>query len=357
MQHQQQRSPKTPPRRKLEDVTCTKCAQCFRTAEELLHHSCTHTTMKIPVFCCPYCNYVAQSDSRLLDHIKAHAPTKAYRCELCGYRGNTVRGMRMHGKTHIDAGQLFTDDHMIEYHEPPLIPKRLRTVTENIAVNVTSDLLRADVGNIHQRKRTLSRCSSSSGGGGDGSATKSNVIEQIINRSMQNSCMICHMMFADYDALQKHMTLHVMEELNIRQQLDSKSTSTDSKKSTDHTIDTILGTTTTKANSADVKHDVTVKEECKVESSSRDDKTLIDNDDGDAMNKRRTSLSPKNDASPLKIETCNDVTDDRKENVNYCQQCDISFVYLATYIAHKKHYCSSHAAERLQQAPAASTDV
>ena len=35
-----------------------------------------------------------------------------------------------------------------------------------------------------------------------------------------------------------------------------------------------------------------------------------------------------------------------KQSPKYCKQCDISFMYLSSFIAHKKYYCSSHAAER-----------
>ena len=340
-QQQPQRSPlAASPRNRLDDVVCTKCSKSFASSDELLHHGCTHTTMKIPVFCCPYCSYVAQSDSRLLDHIKAHAPTKAYRCELCGYRGNTVRGMRMHGKTHIDAGEVFTDEHMTEYHEPPLIPKRLRTVTENVEVNVTSDLLHASVGNIHRRKRTRSS--------GGGYTKQGSAIDHMINKTMQNACVICHMMFDDYDALRKHMNLHVVDELNFRKQLDSKSTSTDSKKSTNYNIDTILGTPT-KANSADLKCDVTT---CKSEGPDCADPESSSEIE---IDRHGTPHSPTSDAPPThevvtspdaETTTPDDDSANRREQVNYCKQCDISFVYLATYIAHKKHYCSSHAGER-----------
>ena len=43
----------------------------------------------------------------------------------------------------------------------------------------------------------------------------------------------------------------------------------------------------------------------------------------------------------------------------YCEQCDITFMYSSTFIAHKKYYCSSHAGERTDAAtrPSAATGV
>ena len=35
-----------------------------------------------------------------------------------------------------------------------------------------------------------------------------------------------------------------------------------------------------------------------------------------------------------------------RHSPKYCKQCDISFMYLSSFIAHKKYYCSSHACEK-----------
>ena len=84
---------------------CHYCGNCYSTNRLLKRHYCKANSVQIPLLRCPYCEYITQSDNKLVDHIKMHAPTRAYKCTLCGYRGNTVRGMRMHGKTHLDAGE------------------------------------------------------------------------------------------------------------------------------------------------------------------------------------------------------------------------------------------------------------
>ena len=84
---------------------CHYCGNCYSTNRLLKCHYCKANSMQIPLLRCPYCEYITQSDNKLVDHIKMHAPTRAFKCTLCGYRGNTVRGMRMHGKTHLDAGE------------------------------------------------------------------------------------------------------------------------------------------------------------------------------------------------------------------------------------------------------------
>ena len=85
---------------------CHYCGNCYSTNRLLKRHYCKANSVQIPLLRCPYCEYITQSDNKLVDHIKMHAPTRAFKCTLCGYRGNTVRGMRMHGKTHLDAGKV-----------------------------------------------------------------------------------------------------------------------------------------------------------------------------------------------------------------------------------------------------------
>ena len=85
---------------------CQYCGNCYASNRLLKLHYCKVNPVHIPLLRCRNCEYITQSENRLLDHIKAHAPTRAFKCTLCGYRGNTVRGMRMHGKTHLDAGKI-----------------------------------------------------------------------------------------------------------------------------------------------------------------------------------------------------------------------------------------------------------
>ena len=139
---------------------CLQCSQVFPSVRLLKSHVCSASSstrtqhspsnggtassrlsqIHVPMLRCPYCEYVTQSDARLVEHIKAHAPTRAYKCALCGYRGNTVRGMRMHGKLHADGGEPFTDEHMLVVEQPALIPKRFRTTFGDASALTTGGL-------------------------------------------------------------------------------------------------------------------------------------------------------------------------------------------------------------------------
>ena len=138
---------------------CTQCQGRFPSARLLKLHLCPVAAVPIPLFRCPYCDFIAQSDGRLIEHIKAHAPSKAYRCTLCGYRGNTVRGMRMHGKTHIDSGENFTDDNMLEFEEPPLIPKRIKAVSiPDQPIDIEGEIMRLKNQPYKRRRSTKMYC-------------------------------------------------------------------------------------------------------------------------------------------------------------------------------------------------------
>ena len=277
-------------KREREELACRRCFRVFTNSDDLRRHDCRATpalatTMKIPVYCCPHCEFVASSDQRLLDHIKTHAPTKAYRCQLCGYRGNTVRGMRMHGKsTHMDAGERFTDDNIIEFHEPPLVPKRLRTTTESVEVHLMRGAhLPPPPATIdtNKRKRTTSTPVST----GDSLAHHNDVVP--VKRS--------------------------------------KPTVTSPKS---FKIANILGHDDRESNDS-TKY---------VGEAAKCDGLKMDTSQSEKTPAERNVKEEHDDTKPT-------------EAANYCKECDIPFVYLSTYLAHKKYYCSSHAKERKTASP------
>lgn len=371
-------------------LTPTECPHCdlsFVSIDELTKHLSTHTTMKIPMYCCPYCQYVAQSDSRLLDHIKSHAPTKAFRCTLCGYRGNTVRGMRMHGKSHLDAGENFSDENMVEYEEPPLIPKRLRTVTESISIATESFRI-----SPQDRKRSHS---------------KSEEMMSSRNRQGSHICVECNSTFTNTSKLRLHMQHHlqgkhfqchacnfttdVKAELINHVNMSHKSLvmasaiKNEGKNAQKYTIENLI-----KISPDGIEKDERVlTSERKDSSRSTPERERSPESDGTLRsNRMNESPSPEVQMSPVSktpdnlyndtttvhkaqspVTVPKDYTDNTKgfadmpgdnggtvvspqqacHHINYCSQCDIKFVYLSTFLAHKKYYCSSHAGERRPQ--------
>ena len=121
---------------------CDMCHSEYTSARHLKLHFCTGLAAQAPLLRCPYCEYVTQTENRLSEHMKVHVPTKAFKCTLCGYRGNTARGMRMHGKMHLENGEEFTDDNMLEFEEPPLVPVQRNGVCDKGPVDIETELIR-----------------------------------------------------------------------------------------------------------------------------------------------------------------------------------------------------------------------
>lgn len=50
---------------------------------------------------CPCCEVVSPTAAAAQRHMEAHSGVKAFRCTICRYRGNTLRGMRTHIRMHF----------------------------------------------------------------------------------------------------------------------------------------------------------------------------------------------------------------------------------------------------------------
>lgn len=400
-------------------MACTSCGNTFASAQLLKLHYCTGTMVHYPLFHCPYCDYIAQSDSRLVDHIKAHAPSKAYKCVLCGYRGNTVRGMRMHGKMHNDAGETFTDDSMIEYEEPPMIPKRLRSTGDAAFGDVEVDLIRLK-NEPYKRRRSRKAYEKS----------------EFCQGPAPTRCVECKEMFSDPDRFQVHMQTHVAEKIRAWKSCDlnpnsaadllllqaklypgsvkhlSQSTAEKSleiaESTQSHTIvkdsrdahsppgsavetgensaESILPASSIKEEQLDIdvvetscpptdaappedesQPDVEPHQQTNNNVEQSDDANLepplkpkeeivdveMDSDSSENPAKNASDQEVSSQSTDAALESSG-----KKENVpspelidngdlaKYCKQCNITFMYTSTFIAHKKYYCSSHAAER-----------
>ena len=436
--------------------SCVVCGNSYLSARLLRLHFCTGSSMHIPLFRCPYCDYIAQTDNRLVEHIKAHAPSKAYRCTICGYRGNTVRGMRMHGKMHIDAGESFTDENMLEYEEPPAIPKKFRSSADQSPLDIEAELLRLK-NEPYKRRRSrkaheksenqpLRRQSPSE------RLDSTETISEQYHKSMRAACQpeesvfpckACDFTCSDSSSLLYHMKMeHEISTTNDREgghtgppdnhegghasSPDNHNRTTQSTKAEPHTNSHIESPRPIIIEPVNVYAGDTVKVEkghspmaidppahlSKSEHVTRDVSPMMNGDaekhpppEHSTVNGRcvaspctspeqeeRATSSPRQSStsggarctptppshSPLPSPlvpppsqtasppppTLTTVTSDpldtveymeaahlavlqkKMARVKYCDQCDISFKYLSSFMAHKKYYCNSHAGER-----------
>lgn len=51
---------------------------------------------------CPCCDVVSPTATAAQRHMDSHSGVKAFRCTICRYKGNTLRGMRTHIRMHFE---------------------------------------------------------------------------------------------------------------------------------------------------------------------------------------------------------------------------------------------------------------
>lgn len=90
--------------------TCNKCSTSYRTIETFNAHQCAVPEISPRLLHCEECNFSTQSSRLFVEHSDAHQKVNvAYKCKLCGYHGNTLRGMRQHGRQHMLKNENFCD--------------------------------------------------------------------------------------------------------------------------------------------------------------------------------------------------------------------------------------------------------
>ncbi|XP_076648550.1 zinc finger protein ush isoform X2 [Halictus rubicundus] len=78
----------------------SRCTKCKAIIEPGSTHTCTSGTTG--GWRCPVCGAVSPTAGAAQRHMDAHQGVKAFRCTICRYKGNTLRGMRTHIKMHFE---------------------------------------------------------------------------------------------------------------------------------------------------------------------------------------------------------------------------------------------------------------
>ncbi|XP_006566425.2 zinc finger protein ush isoform X4 [Apis mellifera] len=78
----------------------SRCSKC----KTIIEPGTTHTCSSGPTggWRCPVCGAVSPTAGAAQRHMDAHQGVKAFRCTICRYKGNTLRGMRTHIKMHFE---------------------------------------------------------------------------------------------------------------------------------------------------------------------------------------------------------------------------------------------------------------
>lgn len=124
--------------------TCKQCSTSYRTIETFTAHTCTLPAASPPILQCDECSFTTQSSRILSEHADTHLKVNlVFKCKICGYHGNTMRGMRQHGRQHMMSGEEFCDDD-VESMELPITVQRVSApaLPMKIPTTVDEELLR-----------------------------------------------------------------------------------------------------------------------------------------------------------------------------------------------------------------------
>lgn len=252
--------------------------------------------------------------------METHTGVKAYRCTICRYKGNTLRGMRTHIRMHFDKR---SPDLQVGLFQ---ISSRIRGLCYiNVCTKLFSDFcVCLKVVLSFQEEKYISYILEDDG---------SNVMEVNV---------------APVAAATAATTAPVV--------IDDRAVSPASEGRTEplHHCPRCLYSSIYKANV--IRHIKLLHEdECLINGSC--EKNVIPEDEEEIIVKKE-AIEPEVIIAPVeeeikededvkpKVERESDILlEAAKPGPKYCKSCDISFNYYQTFIAHKKFYCSSHKGE------------
>lgn len=264
------------------DVDVRRCNKC-RGILEPGHHC------PVPGWKCPCCDVVSPTSNAAQRHMETHTGVKAYRCAICRYKGNTLRGMRTHIRMHFEKRSPdLQEEKYITYilEDDGAQPVEVNVSTGSVFQNVVDE-------------REISPSSESR------------------SESSPHQCNQCTYTSPYKANLIRH--LKMVHNNPPPQTFESVNGSSKSMPKLDE------------------------EEEIKVKKEAIEPEVIIASIDEPI---KREIIEPGSEEHRVKAEPEDELLQEgAKSGPKYCKSCDISFTYYSTFIAHKKFYCSSHAGE------------
>lgn len=81
---------------------CPRCRCAMPETLQAAHQCVTPSPTPSHGWKCPCCPVISPTAAAAQKHLESHVGIKAFRCTICGYRGNTLRGMRTHIRMHFE---------------------------------------------------------------------------------------------------------------------------------------------------------------------------------------------------------------------------------------------------------------
>ncbi|XP_018336554.1 zinc finger protein ush isoform X2 [Agrilus planipennis] len=269
------------------ELEIRRCSKCRAVAEP--GHQCPVTPGPLTGWKCPCCDVISPTSNAAQRHMDTHNGVKAYRCTICRYKGNTLRGMRTHIRMHFDK------------RSPDLQEEKyINYILEDDGTKIVEANMAPTLGTSGIEERTVS----------PGIESKIDIVHY---------CSHCSFSSSNKTSLIRH--IQVTHSPASAESLTNGSSEKNSRSMPALEED----------------------EEILVKKEAIEPEVIIAPMD-ETIKSEFSDTSPEN--TNTKSETEAEILKEAvKAGPKYCKSCDISFNYYSTYIAHKQFYCSSHAGE------------
>ncbi|XP_037958671.1 zinc finger protein ush [Teleopsis dalmanni] len=288
------------------------------------------TNLNQNTYKCLVCDVVSITANESRKHMETHGTVKAFRCIICRYKGNTLRGMRTHIRMHFDKK---TTDFNEENYMLCIMED------ENVEMTRSTPINQEQILQQQQQSFNCEICNYSS-------SYKGNVLRHI--RLVHSHANISESLAAspelgDLDISEENSVKNSFNGDNGIQDFTIKTEPVDhSAIAQDNNLQkTISGSQLSAATTSILPNTTnTCTELIQQIKSEPMDVTLEDTNS--LLTKPTQSLSQiAGQSTHLNTNTEENLANSAMLNKKYCQTCDISFNYMKTFLAHKQFYCKN----------------
>ncbi|PSN40344.1 hypothetical protein C0J52_17062 [Blattella germanica] len=331
-----------------------KCGKCKAMVpmEQLATHQCS-SGVSSGGWKCPCCDIVSPTASAAQRHMDSHSGVRAFRCTICRYKGNTLRGMRTHIRMHFEKRTtdlqeenfitcIIGDEGALGSQQQPIVvpPPDVPVITPEVQIAEGGE------GGRTEKLHFCDLCNYSS-------TYKGNVVRhhRLVHLHGKpdpdgSTSPIDTKMGSPRDVIEGEASEDCVkqETVTVKEEVISRSYPDEDREEEYVEVDEDVNTTQPVVKTEPL---ATTSEGDELGGSSSDDKAGLEA----SLSRDREERLYSSDADardPVEGEVQDmsvGANNNKKTGSKYCKSCDISFNYLSTFIAHKKFYCSSHAGE------------
>ncbi|CAG2171307.1 unnamed protein product [Oppiella nova] len=336
------------------DFHCTKCKATYVNEETLLSHVCSDAV-----------HYNSHSTHKHnSSSLSSGALTmQCFKCTICGYKGHTLRGMRTHVRIHSDKLHGVSEESFIACIDD--IPNRSargvggsrrRRSVEPVVNNCVPIGSQSQASNASVASSVDTRLSETEDTGAvsctdtDARAELKNGDKSVVNQNeMTHNCQFCYYSSTYKGNVVRHVKLVHKDLVHHSSSQHSPSSTTASlpadrvkREFTDNEENSHQSALSVSDHHSDEQSEEPLKAiPLVVSSKSSPNKKSGSPLNNILVNSQSMPVNPSVAAVGVGV----GVGANKKVGPKYCRSCDISFNYLASFIAHKKYYCSSHTNE------------